>query len=203
MSLPQNAPPATTALARWEGDRFHARRSFFSLLGPEFQVFGPDGGLRLFVKQKAFRLKEALTVFADAGRTEPLLQIQARNVWDFAGTYDVTTPGGERIGALRRQGLRSLLRDRWEILAPDDTPLATIEEDSWLFALLRRFLLGALFPQTFHVRQGTEELATFEQKFHFFVQRYELAFHDGGRLERRLGLAAAVMLLAIEGRQDS
>ena len=57
---------------------------------------------------------------------------------------------GAKIGVLRRRGLKSLLKDEWEILNAADQQIGTVQEDSWLMATLRRFLTN-LIPQTYHV----------------------------------------------------
>ena len=50
---------------------------------------------------------------------------------------------------------------------------------------------------------GTQTVATYQQNFNPFVQKIAIDFtHDtGGKLDPRLGLAASVLLCAIEGRQ--
>jgi hypothetical protein len=46
-------------------------------------------------------------------------------------------------------------------------------------------------------------VVTFRQNFNPFVKKLAVRFTDGEHvLDRRLGLAAAVLLLAIEGRQE-
>lgn len=203
-NAPQSAEQnETTALTRFSGNHFFAKKKFLSFLSPKFYIFGPDEeNLRFFVKQKAFKLKEAIKVFADEDMTDEQLRIQARNVMDFSGTYDVETPEGEHIGALKREGMKSMLRDEWKILDSSDEVIGTIQEDSQGKALLRRFLSN-LIPQTFHVDVGGEQVATFEQRFWPFSPQYDIDFSaNDDRLDPRLGIAAVVLLLAIEGRQN-
>ena len=45
----------STALSPY-GDHFVAKKSFFKFLGAAFRIYGPEGNLRFYVKQKAFRL---------------------------------------------------------------------------------------------------------------------------------------------------
>jgi hypothetical protein len=133
-----------------------------------------------------------------------VLSIQARSIIDFSATYDVTdSRTGERVGALQRKGLKSLLRDEWSLLDAAGQQVGIIEEDSMLMSLLRRFLTN-LIPQTFHGSVDGQRVFTFRQRFNPFVLKMELDFSEdsGGRLDRRLGIAAGVLLCAIEGRQD-
>lgn len=190
------------AMVVFESDRFLARKKILALLGAEFEIFTPDGNLAFFVKQKAFKLKEAITVFRDSAQTQPVLKIQARSALDFSATYDVSTPEGDKLGALKREGMKSILRDKWLILDANDQMIGEIEEDSMLFAMLRRFLSN-LIPQTFDVTVGGSQVAEFKQHFNPFVAKFDIDFSkDAGKaLDRRLGVAAVVLLLAIEGRQ--
>ncbi|MES2639052.1 MAG: hypothetical protein V4850_06200 [Myxococcota bacterium] len=184
---------------------FTARRSFFSFLGPEFRFFGADGQLALFVKQKAFRLKEEITAYRDEGKSQPVLRIQARSIMDVRGTYDVTDAStGERVGTCKRQGLKSLLRDTWELRGVDDTLVGTLSEDSLALALVRRFLLKSWLPQTFSLTAPDgRSLGKLKQRFNPFLIVYDCDFGAGGpdAVDTRLATAATVLLLAIEGRQ--
>lgn len=201
-----NEPRATfpsTALARYEGQSFVARKKVLKIFGGAFYVFEPDEQtLRFYVKQKAFKLKEAITVFTDETMQQELLKIQARQILDISATYDVTTTEGEKVGALRRKGLKSILRDEWEILDADDGVIGKIQEDSIFMALLRR-LLSNLIPQTFHLTIDEQSVALFKQRFNPFIAKIDIDFSmdTAGLLDRRLGIAAVVLLLSIEGRQ--
>lgn len=190
------------SLAPFESERFLARRKVLALMGAEIEIFRPDETLAFFVKQKAFKLKEAITVFQDRGQTRPVLTIQARSVMDFRATYDVATPDGTKIGALKREGMRSMLRDKWLIMDVNDAVVGEIEEDSMMFALLRRFMSN-LIPQSFDITMGGNQVAVFKQHFNPFVAKFDIDFSkDTAKLlDRRIGIAAVVLLLAIEGRQ--
>lgn len=202
--LPSEGMSSTsTALVPFNGERFLARRKVFKIFGGAFYVYAPDEQQLLFyVKQRAFKLKEAITVYSDLEQTRPLLQIEARQIIDFGATYDVTTMEGERVGALRRHGFRSVMRDKWTILDASDQEIGCIEEDSMVLALLRR-LLSNLIPQTFVATIDGMPVGVFKQRFNPFISKIDIDFSvdTGGLLDRRLGIAAVVLLLAIEGRQ--
>jgi hypothetical protein len=153
-----------------------------------------------------FKLREDIRVFADESKSSELLWIQARQVIDFAAAYDVTDrTSGEKVGALRRKGWSSIVRDAWEVLDPMDQVIASIREESAGLALLRRFLLGSLLPQRYEAVDARESvLANYQQVFHLF--RYEMNIQFGQapiQLDRRLGLAAGILLAIIEGKQSS
>ena len=110
-----------------------------------------------------------------------------------------------KTGALRRKGWRSLLRDEWEILDANDQPVGMLFEDSMGRALLRRFLLGTFLPQNYDVTLGSERVADVRQRFNLFAYRLDLDFSmDAGRkFDRRMGIAAAILLATVEGKQSS
>jgi hypothetical protein len=127
---------------------FTVRRKFWQFLGATIYIRSFDGQLIGNAKLKAFKLREAITLFADDARTIPLLSIKARTIIDFGTVYDVTDPEGKRIGSLKRQGWKSLVSDQWQIWDANEQVVGEINEDSVVLALIRRFLTN-LIPQKF------------------------------------------------------
>ncbi len=190
---------------RYGHSQYLVRRKIFQLFGASFHVFDPEGMVVLYSKQKAFKLREDIRVYASEAMVDELLSIQARQIVDFSAAYDVIDSAtGEKVGALRRKGWSSIFRDQWEILDAADAPIGRIQEDSAAMALVRRFLSN-LIPQSYNVEIAGQRVARFKQNFNPFVQKLNLDFSldVDGALDRRLGLAAAVLIVAIEGRQQS
>jgi hypothetical protein len=108
-----------------------------------------------------------------------------------------------KVGALRRKGLKSILKDEWIILDAQDREIGLIAEDHWALALVRRFATN-LVPQTFAVTLAGQPAGSIRQAFNPFILTLFIDFKadTANRLDRRLGLAAAVLLGSIEGRQD-
>ena len=180
------------------------KRQVFALAG-KFRIYGPNDELLLFSQQKMFKLREDIRVFNDESKSQELLLIQARSIIDFSAAYDVIdSPSGQKIGALRRKGLRSMLQDEWEVLDTQDQVVGTLFEDNMGLALLRRFLLGSLLPQNYDMKLGQERVADLRQKFNPFAYQLMLDFSmdTGNRLDRRIGLAAAILLATIECKQS-
>jgi uncharacterized protein YxjI len=192
----------STALTRYQ-TRYTAKKALFTFLGSAFRLYAPSGELAFFVKQKAFKLREQITVFADEAMSQPMLRIQARQRADFAATYDIEdAASGEVVGAMQRKGLKSILRDEWAILDVQGNEVGKVQEDSAALALLRRFI--KLIPQTFHVTLADQQVGVIKQHFNPFVLGYDVNFDEAGdRLDRRMMVAMVVLLLAIEGRQQA
>lgn len=194
--------------ARFEHARYTVRAKILRIFGGAFHIYGPDGALALYTEQKRFRLKEDIRLYADESMRRELLRISTQSVFDLAGAYDVRdSVTGERVGTLKRSAVSStFVRDHWSILDGEGNAIGELQEDSTLKALVRRYVdIVALFmPQRYHMTLGGQAVAHFRQRFNPLVLKLEVDFSPdpGARLDRRLGLAAAVLLSAIEGRQD-
>lgn len=187
----------------FQHSQYLLKRQVFALTG-KFRFYDPAGNLVLFSEQKMFRWKEDIRVYADEAKTQEVLMIKARQIIDFSAAFDVVDSStGQKIGALRRKGFASLLRDEWEILDVNDNIIAKLFEDSMGLALVRRFLSG-LVPQNYDITVNENRVADLKQNFNPFSYQLNLDFSmDVSRqLDRRLGIAAGILLAAIEGRQS-
>ena len=181
------------------------KRQAISLTG-KFRFYDPLGNLVMFSEQKMFKLREDIRVYSDEGKTQEVLSIKARQIMDFSASYDVVdTAMNQKVGALRRKGLRSILRDEWEVLDANDNMIGLIFEDSIGLALLRRFLLGSWLPQNYDITVGQTRVGDLRQNFNLF--RYELnldfSMDTARMLDRRLGIAAGTLLAAVEGKESN
>lgn len=181
------------------------RRQVFALAG-KFRVYDPSENLVLFSEQKMFRLREDIRIYSDESKTQEVLTIKARQIIDFSAAYDVMdSMTGEKVGTLRRKGWRSMLRDEWEVLDANDQPRGMLFEDSMQLALLRRLLLGSLLPQNYDMTLGETRVADLRQRFNLFRYELDLDFtmDTTRQLDRRLGIAAGILLATVEGRQSN
>lgn len=179
------------------------KRQFFKLIGANLRIYDPQGNLVLFVHQKGFKLREDIRVYADEAKAHELIAIKARQIMDFKAAYDVVDVAtGEKVGALKRKGWASILQDSWIIMDVADREIGQIKEDHMILALIRRFL-SALVPQNYDVLIGTERVADLRQRFNPFVYHMDVDFtmDPGRRLDRRLALAAVVLLATVEGKE--
>lgn len=191
----------TTALTQY-ANQYVAKKALFSFMGNTFRIFGTDGRLQFFIKQKAFRLKEEINVFADETQSQKRLTIKARSYGDFSGTYDIIdAQTGEKVGAARREGFKSLFVDEWTVLDSNDQPVGKCQETGGVMIFLRRFL--PIIPQNYQVRFGDTLEGTIKQQFALFSMGYDVDFSPGpGMLDPRLGVGLTVLLLAIESNRD-
>lgn len=106
----------------------------FKLLAIAQQITVTDarGQLAFYVKQKAFKLKEAVTVFADQTQQHPVYTINANKVLDFSARYNFADSSGRALGSVRRRGMRSIWKAHYEIYDDREQLQMTIkEENAW------------------------------------------------------------------------
>jgi hypothetical protein len=150
-------------------------------IAPQISVTDAAGNLVLYIKQKAFKLKEAVTVFGDVGQTTPLYTMSADRVIDFSATYHIADMQGRPIGAVKRQGMRSLWKAHYDILENGVPKFTVREENGWVKVLdgllgeipIVGMFTGYFFNPSYLVTRGdgapmiriTKQPAFFEGKF--------------------------------------
>ena len=175
-------------------------------LSPQISVRDAAGELRMYVKQKAFKLKEQVTVFADEQQTRPLYYLQADRVWDFRARYHFTDTAGNYIASVKRQGARSIWRARYDIEVNGQVMLTIQEENPWIKvadALFTELPVVGMFagyvfnpsysvtaPDGIVLMRLVKEPAFFEGKFRV-EEIVDLPEHD----EVRIVLSLMMMLL--------
>lgn len=189
--------------ARFSHSQYRIDQQFLKLLGGNFRVYDPNNSLVLFSHQKAFKLKEDIRIYADESKTLELVGVFARQVIDFSAAYDVVDLATNvKVGALKRKGWSSIVRDKWIVMDANDVEIGEINEDSMALALLRR-LLTNLVPQSYSLTIGGQEYVQYHQRFNPFLKKVDVKFTPAAQqLDRRFGLAIGVLLMAIEGRQS-
>ncbi len=202
--MPENNALPSPIPQIFQHTHYLVRRKMFKLFGAAFHIYDPSGQVAFYSKQKAFKLKEDIRVYTGEDMRTEVLTILARQVLDFSAAYDVfDTATTKKVGALKRKGFKSIVKDEWIIMDAEDREIGLIQEDSMLLALIRRFLTN-LIPQKYHGVVKGKQVCIFKQNFNPFVMKINLDYSlDGeGLLDRRLGIAAAILLCAIEGKQN-
>lgn len=106
----------------------------FKLLAIASQIYVHDAGGHLigYVKQKLFKLKEAITFYADESQTQPLYQINADRVLDFSANYLFSDMNGNHFGSVKRQGMRSLWSAHYDIFVGQSPAFVVEEANPWI-----------------------------------------------------------------------
>lgn len=172
-------------------------------LARQLSVRDARGQLVFYVKQKAFKLKESVTVFADEGQTLPLYTMQADRVLDFSARYNFADAGGNRLGSVRRRGMRSIWKAHYEVCDETDRVVAEIrEENAWtkvFDSLLGEvpvvgMFTGYLFHPAYLVtRGGSEVVMRLAKQPAFFEGKFTV--EKMGQLDQREETRALLALL--------
>ena len=90
----------------------------FKILAVAPQIFVRDanGTEIMYVKQKLFKLKEAINIFSDQSQSHQLYAIKADRIIDFSARYNFSDNQGLTLGAVKRRGMRSLWKASYDIL---------------------------------------------------------------------------------------
>lgn len=111
-------------------------------VAPQITVTDASGQTLFYVKQKLFKLKEAITVFSDSSQTRELYKINADRIIDFSAKYHFTDVHGQEIGSIKREGVRSIFKARYDIFDSNGNHVLDINEEN---AFVR--VMDALFGE--------------------------------------------------------
>ena len=168
----------------------------------------PAGAPVAFVRQRKMAIKEDIRFFADEGESEELFRLKARSVLDTGGSrYDVADAAGTPIGVLHHVLRKSIFRSTWQVMDPSGNDLATAQERSLPMAIARRVIDFAPYgewvpiPYNFDLLMNGSAVGHLNRKFQV-RDRYvlDLAGDHERRLDRRLGIALAIGLDALQNR---
>jgi len=197
-------------------DRFILRQRFRPVIN-QYEFSLPQDGdtpgpTLLFVEQKRFKFKEDIRFYSDDTKSVEVMRILARQRFDPRARYDITDASGGKIGEIQKVFGKSLLRSTYALFDASGEQVATAAERSMVVALFRR-LVGLVpfvgdfadwlpIPYHFDFRDGDELLGTHVRQSWKFRDTYtiDLTPDTGRRLDRRLVLAAAVGMDALQAR---
>lgn len=160
------------------------------------QPDGSEGPMVAFAQQKRMAFKEQVTLYTDDRKEVPVLGFKARQAIDLGATYDVTDASGQPVGLFRKDFKASLLRSTWHVEQPGMGTI-TGQERSAFVAILRRTALEWL-PYHFDFTIDGEPVFSVQKKFGL-RDRYTVDIQHS-RIDRRLVIAMAVALDALQGR---
>ena len=101
---------------------FLFRKKFLKIFGASFEIFDQNNNILFFSKQKSFKLKEDIKIYTDKSKTEELLNIGTDQILDFGAKYNVKCSiSNEKIGSLKRKGLKSMFKDEWILFNTKET----------------------------------------------------------------------------------
>jgi uncharacterized protein YxjI len=178
-------------------------------IAQQITVRDADDKVLFYVKQKAFKLKEAVTIFGDVEQTVPLYRINADRMIDFNARYAFTdAESGAPVGSVRRRGARSLFKAFYEVLDGDEIEFTITEANGWtkvLDALFREIPIVGMFsgyvlhPAYNIARPDGDVVMRLEKKPAFLEGKFEIKkLGDFDAHEETRLLLATIMTLLLE-----
>lgn len=149
----------------------------------QFTIRDAGGNLVAYVRQKLFKLREAVTVYADEAQSQPLYTLQADRILDWSARYHIATANGRPVGVLQRRGMKSLWKAHYEVFDGDEPAFVIRGESGWVTLVDGIFgeipLIGLLSGYLFHPaylvsHPGGPTLFRLEKQPAFFEGRFTL-----------------------------
>lgn len=177
-------------------------------LAPQLLIHDAAGNPIFCMRQKLFKLKEAISVFADPQRTQLQYEIKADRIIDFSARYNFFDTNQKPIGAVKRHGLRSLWRARYDIYDHETVAFTVSEQNPWVKVMDSLFaeipivglFTGYVFNPTYVVSRPDGNPVMYLEKRPAFLSRIFTIrqvdqLHD---LEETRVLLSLVMMLLLE-----
>ncbi|CAL9574790.1 hypothetical protein [Streptomyces sp. enrichment culture] len=196
------------AAGPWTGRRFtvtqRATLKTDRYLVTETAPDGSEGRVLAYAELKRFSLREELTFFADASRSQVAFTVRERTLLDPGEGFDVADADGKPVGAFHERFFTSLVRSTW-VLEQPGAPDAVGRERNRFVAVLRRAwdwlpldLVPFAWPYHFDFGSEGKPVMTVDKKIGL-RDRYlvEVTAPD---LDLRLAVAQAVALDTFQGR---
>jgi uncharacterized protein YxjI len=104
-----------------------------AVLAPQISVVDSTGREILYIRQKLMKLRDKIHVFSDSSESQELYEINADRILDWSARFVFTDPQGRTVGAVQRQGNRSIWRATYDIQSSEGQDLFQIQEEQpWL-----------------------------------------------------------------------
>ncbi len=137
-----------------------------------------------YVRQKMFKLKEAISVYSNDSKQDVLYTISADRVIDFNANYEFKNSSGTSFGRVGRRGAKSILKAHYEVYDLDGKQEFLIQEENpwtkFFDALLSEIPLVGMFsgyffnPKYIVKRSGGTEVARLSKQASFWGRRFKL-----------------------------
>jgi hypothetical protein len=176
--------------------------------GTRVRVTDAMGTEIAYLRKKKFRLKEEVTVYADESQSRVLFRINADRMLDFSANYAIAGGDGMALGAVRRQGMRSIWRSSYGIADATRNELGGIrEENAWIKVadgLLEMLpfgdaLGGLFFNPAYLISVRSTPVLCLRKRRALLEGRFTLEkLADVSDTEEQLLLASTLMMIILE-----
>lgn len=163
-----------------------------------------------YAEQAKMKIKEKISFYSDASKSNLLFTLRAEKVIDVHGSYFVEDSDGILIGSIRKDFKQSLLKSSWIISNAAGVEVLKFAEDNQVIAILRRVAdlipvgdLIKFFPYHFAVTDGVSgsQVGRYE-KVSVIRDRYVLHLDESASstVDHRLLIGMSIALDALQSR---
>jgi len=197
---PGQAVQTSPNMGIWFQNFYRIRKKVLTV-GNKYWIEDPNGNLLAYTKQKLFKLKEDIRIYADESMSFELFHIKQEQIFDVWGTFAVIdTATNMKIGYVKRSLMSEIARDAWEFYDTNNQPIGKVYEKSLGEALVRKFIPGGgLVPETMVLEVGGQQVAEVRQQFKIIGDIWDM---DCSRvpptLDRRVLLSCLILMGCIE-----
>lgn len=177
-------------------------------IGTRVRVHDAAGRPIAHVRKKKFRLKEEVTVYENEDQKNVRYRIKADRVFDFGASYAIGRPDGHMVGAVKRQGVKSLWRSSYALADAAGREAGTIHEENPFVKVLDGLMEqipggdlagGLLFNPAYLVELRGKPVLRLRKKRSVFESTFSLEkLGDFSEDEEDLLLAGVIMMVLLE-----
>lgn len=171
---------------------------------PQVKIIDATGQTVLYVKQKALALRETVRVFADEEQQRDLYDIKADRIIDFSAQYHITSASGFLVGAIKRQGMKSLWKATYNILDSTGAEVGLIHEENPWIKVLDGLLsdvpfVGMFINPAYLVDLRGQTALYFKKQPAFFEKKFTLEQRGPfSQSDEALLLSSIIMMVLLE-----
>lgn len=179
-----------------------------STLSNDFTAKDVEGQTVAYVRQKMFKLKEAITVYSNETKEQINYKIQADKWLDFSTSYAFTNSEGIEIGKVARKGWRSIWKASYEIIdqnqqlqyhVNEENPWAKVFDSMLGEIPIISMFTGYMFNPSYIVTDlKGEQILRIKKEASFFGRRFKLTklkeFDEDDAERLMLGLMMMILL---------
>lgn len=153
-------------------------------LANDFTATDARGNIVAYVRQKLFKLKEDISIYADESRSQENYRIKADRWLDFSAAYSFLDANGNEFGKIARKGWRSLWKAHYDIIDQQGNLQYQVqEEEPWIkvmdglfseIPLVGPFMAYLFNPSYIVSDQQGEAIVRLKKQPSFFGRRFEI-----------------------------
>ncbi len=182
-----------------------------STFANDFTATDAEGRTIAYVKQKMFKLKEAIKVYNNDTKSQVNFSINADRWLDFSAAYTFSDAEGKEIGKVVRKGWKSIWKAEYQIISGGEQPSYTIrEENAWVKVLdsllgevpVLGIFTGYLFNPAYIVTDNNgRTIIRLKKQASFFGRRFQVSRIEKGGEEDEINIMLGLMMMILLERR--